>query len=72
MRENQPFFNYKLAQNEKPQYDVGNYVFRNYDRPHDAVVCFVCSNYNPKTNFQTLVKNIGRNEESTINHKNDR
>ncbi len=37
MRENQPFFNYKLAQNEKPQYDVGNYVFRNYDRPHDAL-----------------------------------
>ena len=37
MREQQPFYNENLANNEKPQYEVGNYVYRKYDRPYDAL-----------------------------------
>ena len=37
MREQQPFYNDNLANNEKPQYQIGNYVYRKYDRPHDSL-----------------------------------
>jgi transposase InsO family protein len=37
LRQEQPFFNYKLASNEKPQYSVGDYVYRKYDQPHNAL-----------------------------------
>ena len=37
MRADQPFYNDNLANNEKPQYEVGNYVYRKYDRPHDSL-----------------------------------
>ena len=35
MREQQPFYNDNLANNESPKYEVGNFVYRKYDRPHD-------------------------------------
>ena len=37
LRQEQPFFNYKLAENERPQFEVGDYVYRKYNRPHDAL-----------------------------------
>ena len=37
LRLEQPFFNNMLAENENPKYEVGDFVYRKYDRPHDAM-----------------------------------
>ena len=37
MREQQPFYNDNLANNESPKYEIGNFVYRKYDRPHDSL-----------------------------------